>query len=420
MVASTGTFFFMLTFVLLPINIRRLWLFNLGLLVFYILVSTGFPFLKGSVLEYPNVKVPAFDGTVSPIAYVPNWLISGNLAKNLRYENVAAAEFIELPVYDPQTLEIEDTNDKIALMARATYLTTYMGSYRMNFKEYDGSHLGVDIRAPLGTPVMAIAHGIVTKVVSTENADGKYVVIRHDAVSFNGNPPASYYSSYLHLESVHVAEGTIIRKGEILGKVGMTGITTTPHLHFQIDTANAPFHAYWPYTFQDMRNLKINFFEAVNLGLGKENAMKYTVHPMEFVQGLVDVSFSVSTPSVSEIKVAGSTPPPIQNFVASVPAPPTAATKNTPNELWSAPELPGPVSAPQSIAQISPLATTKSVADIVVATKSIAEYEDISSRAAYAKSAMYLKSKAVPVLQNESVFRPLQAMTRREAVLYLA
>jgi hypothetical protein len=105
---------------------------------------------------------------------------------------------------------------------------------------------------------------------------------------------------------------------------------------------------------------------------------------------------------------------------ATVPAPPTAATKNTPNELWSAPELPGPVSAPQSIAQISPLATTKSVADIVVATKSIAEYEDISSRAAYAKSAMYLKSKAVPVLQNESVFRPLQAMTRREAVLYLA
>ena len=103
-----------------------------------------------------------------------------------------------------------------------------------------------------------------------------------------------------------------------------------------------------------------------------------------------------------------------------MPVPPSTATKDTPNELWSAPELPGPVSAPLSITQISPLTTTKSAEDIVAATNSITAYEDISSRAAYAKSAMYLKSKAVPVLQNESVFRPFQAMTRREAVLYLA
>lgn len=200
----------------------------------------------------------------------------------------------------------------------------------------------------------------------------------------------------------------------------MTGITTTPHLHFQIDNADAPFHSYWPYTFQDLRNLKINFFEAVNLGLGKENAMKYTVHPMEFVQKLADTSFSVSTPLVSEIKVAGRTPPVTQNFVTSVPIPLPAATKDATIDLWSAPELPGPVSAAVSISQVPSVTTSKSIADIVSSTKSIPAYEDISGRAAYVKSAMYLKSKAVPVLQNESVFRPFQAMTRREAVLYLA
>ncbi len=62
----------------------------------------------------------------------------------------------------------EDSRDKAALLARGTYITPYMGSYRMNFREYDGSHLGVDIRAPLGTPVLSIANGVVVKSVNTE------------------------------------------------------------------------------------------------------------------------------------------------------------------------------------------------------------------------------------------------------------
>lgn len=405
--------------VLLPVNIRRLWLFNFGLLMLYISLSVGFPFLKGSVLEYPNVKAPAFNGTVSPIAYVPNWLISGNMIKTLRYEDVASSDFIELPAYDAQTLEIDDATDKIALMTRATFITPYMGSYRMNFKEYDGSHLGIDIRAPLGTPVMAVANGIVTKVVTTENADGKYVILRHDSISFNGKPAASYYSSYLHLESASVTEGSSIKKGDILGKVGMSGITTTPHLHFQIDNAEAPFHAYWPYSFQDLRNLKIDFFEAVNLGLGKENAMKFTVNPMEFVQKLTDSSFSVPAPAVTEIKVAASTPTVTQNFVTSVPVVIPVNATPQPSELWSAPELPGPITAP--IITVVPVTVApKPVDTIVVAVQSVQAFLDVPSRAVYAKSAMYLKSKAVPALQNESIFRPTQAMTRREAVLYLA
>ncbi len=202
----------MFALVLLPINIRRLWLFNFGLVILYISLSIGFPFLKGSVLEYPDAKPLAFDGTVRPIAYIPNWLVAGNMNKSLRYEQVASSDFIELPNYDPQTLEIDDATDKIALMERATYITPYMGSYRMNFKEYDGSHLAIDIRAPLGTPVLSIANGVVIKVVNTENADGKYVIIRHDNIAFNGNPAANYYSSYMHLESSSVTEGMSVKK----------------------------------------------------------------------------------------------------------------------------------------------------------------------------------------------------------------
>lgn len=399
---------------LLPINVRRLWLFNFGLMILYVSLSVGFPFLKGSVLEYPNAKPPAFNGTVRPIAYVPNWLVAGNMNKSLRYEDVAASDFIELPVYDPQTLEIEDTTDKIALMARATYITPYMGSYRMNFKEYDGSHLGTDIRAPLGTPVMAMANGVVTKVVNTENADGKYVIIRHDGIVYDGRPKASYYSSYLHLEAATAVEGTVVKKGDVIGRVGMTGITTTPHLHFQIDTADAPFHAYWPYSFQDLRNLGIDFFEAVNLGLGKENAMKYTVNPVEFVQSLVDASFSVEAPNATEIKVAGSAPTSgSQNYVTPVPVvvPPTKTPEKVPDELTSAPVLPGPVTTPTVLIPANSGTAAANAAKAFI---------DVSDRAVYATAAKYLKAKAVPAMASESVFRPAQSMSRRDAVLYLA
>lgn len=160
-------------------------MFNLFLLAISVSAYLGLPSLvKTSVVEFQNVKSEPFDGTVAPIAFVPNWLDSTYSNKALRFENISTDAFVDLPRYDPELLVVDDSKNRIAALERSTYITPYMGSYRMNFEEYDGSHLGVDIRAPLGTPVLSVANGIVVKANDKETADGKYVIIRHDDVPF--------------------------------------------------------------------------------------------------------------------------------------------------------------------------------------------------------------------------------------------
>lgn len=86
-------------------------------------------------------------------------------------------------------------------------------------------HHGVDVFAPRGTPVVAVAPGVVTRVNET-NLGGKVVWLRSGS--------RSYY--YAHLDSQRVRPGTRVATGDTLGHVGNTGNarTTPPHLHFGI------------------------------------------------------------------------------------------------------------------------------------------------------------------------------------------
>lgn len=80
-----------------------------------------------------------------------------------------------------------------------------MGSYRLNYKESDGSHLAVDIRAPIGTPVLSIANGVVVRAVESDAMGNKFIVVRHDGVKQNGKE-ISLYSAYEHLSEITIPE----------------------------------------------------------------------------------------------------------------------------------------------------------------------------------------------------------------------
>ena len=232
---------------------------------------------------YTSLHSDAFDWTILPILYIPDWNKTQYQNKTIQFADIPINDYIPLPAYDTSALLDISNTSKNSLILHYTYITPYMGSYRLNYKEYDGSHNAIDIRAPIGTPVLSIANGVVVKTMEADATGNKFVVIRHDNVPINGKNQ-NIYSGYLHLSEINVQEWIKIKKGDKIGRVGMSGIATTPHLHIQIDTENAPFHPYWPFTSNDSRSAWLSFFNSIDAGLWKENAKLYSIHPMNFIQ----------------------------------------------------------------------------------------------------------------------------------------
>jgi murein DD-endopeptidase MepM/ murein hydrolase activator NlpD len=93
---------------------------------------------------------------------------------------------------------------------------------------------GVDLAAPIGTPIMASADGkiIVSRKGGYNGGYGTYVVISHS----NGTQTV-----YGHMSANNVSVGQNVEQGQVIGAIGMTGKTTGPHIHFEIRGAKNPF-----------------------------------------------------------------------------------------------------------------------------------------------------------------------------------
>ncbi|MDF2373262.1 MAG: M23 family metallopeptidase [Rhizobiaceae bacterium] len=92
---------------------------------------------------------------------------------------------------------------------------------------YKRMHTGVDWSAPRGTPIIAAGNGVVDKAGWNKGGYGKQTLIRH---------PNGYVSSYSHQTKIAkgVVAGARIRQGQVIGYVGSTGLSTGPHLHYEL------------------------------------------------------------------------------------------------------------------------------------------------------------------------------------------
>lgn len=103
-------------------------------------------------------------------------------------------------------------------------ITSVFGKRVHPIYKTNGFHSGTDIAAPKGTPVRAALDGAVTDCGIGELA-GKYVRLAHDD---------GLCTLYCHLDGINTEKGVRVRKGDVVGFVGETGLATGPHLHFEV------------------------------------------------------------------------------------------------------------------------------------------------------------------------------------------
>ena len=112
----------------------------------------------------------------------------------------------------------------------SNHITSYFGNRTPPKQGASSDHKGIDIGASMGSQVIAAAAGKVT-TVAYSGARGYYIVVDH------GN---GYATLYQHLSRQDVRTGDMVTAGQQIGAVGETGISTAPHLHFEVHVNGTP------------------------------------------------------------------------------------------------------------------------------------------------------------------------------------
>ncbi len=160
-----------------------------------------------------------------------------NFILNFGYINSIPKEENEIYLYDePLTEESVITKNEVNIdvknmLSNIEIINPVEGTVTSKFGERDEIfegvnpyHTGVDIANKLGTDIVSASDGIVTKVVYDDKYYGNYIEINIDDIIFK----------YAHLSEILVEENAVIKQSDVIGKMGSTGMSTGPHLHFEI------------------------------------------------------------------------------------------------------------------------------------------------------------------------------------------
>ncbi len=86
-------------------------------------------------------------------------------------------------------------------------------------------HPGMDFASPEGTPIYATGDGTIERADNTAQGYGNHVVINHGY---------GYQTLYGHMSKIATSLGKVVKRGELIGYVGSTGLSTAPHVHYEV------------------------------------------------------------------------------------------------------------------------------------------------------------------------------------------
>lgn len=165
-----------------------------------------------------------------------------NLDEILAYNNIKVTDVLEIgsvlivPDGEVQSVAVTSiASSKVRSAGGPVYKDFYIRPI-VGGARTQGLHglNGVDLAAPVGTPIRASAGGtvIIARSSGYNGGYGSYVVISHA----NGTQ-----TLYAHMSRVVAVQGTTVTQGDLIGNVGNTGKSTGPHVHFEVRGAANPF-----------------------------------------------------------------------------------------------------------------------------------------------------------------------------------
>lgn len=222
--------------------------------------------------EEPPDDFPKFDRAIYPVSKAPNW---GAMQSEQEWERIYAEmtsnDFVAIPSYDLSKLTVpmrdltrdRTTENNAIITSKLFYSTRFFGAYDLDSNEYQGRHAGIDFKLAAGTPIGAVAGGVVHATGNNDDI-GNYVMVLHRLPGTN----EEVVSIYGHLDSVTVVEGRAVAPGTIIGYAGSTGKSNSPHLHLQIDYKKNP----------GRHSLYVPGSD-----VSASETSKWTIHPIEFI-----------------------------------------------------------------------------------------------------------------------------------------
>lgn len=161
-------------------------------------IPVGIGEIKAAYFEHSGEPFYAFKYLADSTLNIPDYF--DDKATNLR------RQFLKMPV------KFSRITSRYNLRRRIAY---YGNKIR--------PHKGTDFAAPIGTPIMSTASGTVI-AASYTRGNGKYVKIRHNS---------TYSTQYLHMSRRAVKVGQVVKQGQVIGYIGMTGNTSGPHVCYR-------------------------------------------------------------------------------------------------------------------------------------------------------------------------------------------
>lgn len=161
-------------------------------------VPAGIGKVKATFFEHGGKPFYAFQFVADSVLNIPDYF--DDEANNLR------RQFLKMPV-------------KFSRISSRYNLKRRIPLYGNRVR----AHKGTDYAAPIGTEIMATANGVVTES-QYKGGNGNYVKIRHNS---------TYSTQYLHMRNRAVKVGQVVKQGDVIGYIGMTGNTSGPHVCYR-------------------------------------------------------------------------------------------------------------------------------------------------------------------------------------------